>query len=170
MPTVRRLQPNEWRIYRDLRLRTLAEDPEAFGSTLEHEQSHPDTRWAARLGTPDRDALDEPLVARHAGAPIGLAWARVERARPERADLYQMWVAPESRGLGAGWLLLQTAISWSQRVGAEYLALGVTCGSTSANRLYARAGFLPIGDPQPLRAGSSELAQELRLPLNLDPA
>ncbi|MDQ3397806.1 MAG: GNAT family N-acetyltransferase [Deinococcota bacterium] len=99
------------------------------------------------------------------GEPIGLAWGRIEESNPEVANLYQMWVAPSHRRLGAGQMLLEAVIAWAKARDACYLDLGVTCGDSLARRLYARAGFEPVGEPQPLRLGSELMGQPMRLKL-----
>lgn len=164
-PHIRRFDPNEWAAYRDLRLRALADAPDAFSSTLAQEETRPDSGWIERLGAASDDRWNEPLLAEVGGEQIGLAWGRIESVRPERADLYQMWVDPSWRGLGAGRQLVDAVVVWATRVGADYLALGVTCGDTPANRLYAAVGFEPVGQPEPLRPGSEILGQEMRLAL-----
>lgn len=163
-PAVRVFAPGEWPTYRTLRLRALADSPDAFGSTLADEAGRPDEHWAARLANGVASALELPLVAELEGEPAGLVWARVDPAE-RAAHLYQMWVAPEHRARGAGERLLEAAVAWARASGARALLLCVTCGDTSATRLYARAGFEPDGAPQPLRPGSSVLAQPMRLRL-----
>jgi len=53
-PAAHRFAPHEWRIYRDLRLRALADSPDAFGSTFERERDRPDAEWADRLARAHR--------------------------------------------------------------------------------------------------------------------
>jgi len=55
-------------------------------------------------------------------------------------------------------------LAWSSSK-LEALVLAATCGDTPAMRLYRRAGFRPIGEPEPLRPGSSVLARSMRLDL-----
>ncbi len=162
---VRRFAAHEWRTYRDLRLRALADAPDAFGSTLAAEQAEPDDHWSERLARGVASHTDCPLAAVAGGAAVGLAWARIEPADPTVARLYQMWVAPGARRAGIGRMLLDAAIAWARAGGVGALVLGVRCGDTPASRLYARAGFEPIGAPEPLRPGSSVLAQTVRLEL-----
>jgi ribosomal protein S18 acetylase RimI-like enzyme len=163
--TIRTFEPGEWRTYKDLRLRALAESPEAFGSTLAREQDRSNLEWSRRLASNDGSARDLPLVAEVDSLPVGLAWGRIECANPRQADLYQMWVAPEYRGLGAGRLLLEAVIAWARSQGAACLDLGVTCRDSSAMRLYQSAGFEPVGQPEPLRPGSDLMCQSMRLDL-----
>ena len=164
-PIIRTFKPDEWRTYRDIRLRALGDAPDAFGSTLAREETLSDAQWAGRLQVGSDNRWNLPLLAEVCSEPVGLAWGRIERSNPERADLYQMWVHPENRCLGAGKLLLDAVVAWAMQTGARYLALGATCGDTPANRLYARATFKPIGEPQPLRSGSLVLGQEMHLQL-----
>lgn len=164
-PVIARFAPREWRTYRDLRLRALADSPDAFGSTLEAESGRAEADWARRLEEADARA-DLPLVAHIGGEGVGLAWGRLRDDEPKVAHLYQVWVAPEYRGRGVGQMLLDAAMAWARVSGARTLALDVTCGDSPATRLYVRAGFRPAGDPVPLRAGSSVSVQPMQLALD----
>ncbi len=166
--SLRAFEPQEWRAYRDLRLRSLGDAPEAFGSTLAQEENWPDDTWRERLASSADLRWNCPLLAETGPDPVGLAWGRIDSATPERADLYQMWVDPERRRLGAGRLLVDGVITWATDSGARFLALRVACANTPASRLYTRAGFLPVGEPEPLRPEAGSGAQAMRLDLPLE--
>src|SRR5882724_11016768 len=93
--------------HRDLRLRALADSPDAFGSTLAQEGVRPDTDWAHRLASSADARVNLPLVAEMRGELVGLAWGRIDMSDPDVAALYQMWVAPTYRGRGVGRKLLE---------------------------------------------------------------
>ena len=44
-----RLGTDDWKIFRDVRLRSLADAPAAFGSRYDDWVSAPEVRWRARL-------------------------------------------------------------------------------------------------------------------------
>jgi GNAT superfamily N-acetyltransferase len=167
-PSVRPFREQEWRTYRDLRLRALADSPDAYGGTLAGEAIRADAAWADRLVLGADRRWDLPLLAESGAEPIGLAWGKIDKSGPALANVYQMWVAPTHRGLGAGRLLLDTIIAWATAANVRCLALGVTCGDTSATRLYARAGFSPVGEAEPLRQGATLLAQPMQMYLSDD--
>lgn len=169
-PIVERLTAQEWRTYRDLRLRALADAPDAFGSTLAAERARLDAEWERQLAAAAPSPADLPLVARVGPEAVGLAWARIEDAVPEVAHLFQVWVAPEHRGRGIGQLLLDAAVAWARASGARSMVLNVTRGDTPAVRLYTRAGFRPVGAPEPLRPGSAVTVQSMWLALDGEPA
>ena len=60
---VERVRAAEWRELRELRLRALADAPEAFASTLAREAAFPDDVWRQRaqggLGPPAETASEE---------------------------------------------------------------------------------------------------------------
>src|SRR5262249_15304723 len=165
VPAIRTLAADEWRLYRDLRLRALADSPDAFGSTLAQEGIRPDTDWAQRLASSADARVNLPLVAEVRGELVGLAWARIDMSDPDVAALYQMWVAPTYRGRGVGRKLLEAGIPRGTARKTRLLGLGVEGRGRHARRLYERAGFAPLGEPGPLRPGSTLLAQHMRLAL-----
>ncbi len=167
-PTIRTFAPHEWAIYKALRLCALADSPDAFGSTLAAEQGRSDAEWSNRLATGVNSSWNLPLVAEVEGNPIGLAWGRIEESDPDVANFYQLWVAPDHRRLGAGQMLLDAVIAWAMAKHVCYLDLGVTCADSPARRLYTRAGFAPVGEPQAFRLGSELLGQRMRLKLTAD--
>jgi ribosomal protein S18 acetylase RimI-like enzyme len=170
MPKIRTFAENEWAIYKDLRLAALTESPDAFGSTFAREVQRSDADWASRLASGVNSSWDFPIMAEIDSQPIGLAWGRIEQSNPAVANLYQAWVHPNYRRLGAGQMLLEAVTAWAMDKQVDFLELGVTCGDTPAMRLYLRAGFEPVGRPEPIRPGAELLGQHMRLKLRSDAA
>ena len=162
---IRPLLAEEWPAYRAIRLRALADAPDAFGSTHGAEQALAPETWATRLARATGSGIDHPLAAEQGGALVGLAWAKVDAADPAIVNLFQMWVAPEARGQGVAGALLDEAIRWAHARGARALQLGVNCANLPAVRLYERAGFLETGLREPMRPGSALIEQRMRLVL-----
>ena len=166
MPSVRRFQPHEWHLYRDLRLAALRDAPHAFGSTLAREEAFPEEQWRARLAVGTASPLNHPIVAEDdAGRAVGLAWARIEPTDTSMATLYQVWVHPDARRRHFGAALLASAVHWAQEAGARMMELHVALGPDSAIAFYQRAGFVECGACSPLRPGSERVQQPMRLVL-----
>src|SRR5690606_16572139 len=106
--SIRRFRAEEWAAYRNLRLRSLIDAPDAFGSTLERESAWPERHWADRVSTAADSQTRLLLVAEIGMDPLGLVSGFIDPAEPEIAHVFQMWVAPHARGCGCGSMLLQT--------------------------------------------------------------
>jgi len=166
MIAIRRIEPQEWPKYRELRLRSLQESPDAFGSTYSLEVARPDDVWATRVRDAAASGKDIALFAQTGNDLCGLSWCKVFPEDPDIANLFQMWVAPEYRRVGVGGRLLTEAISWASTTGAKLLRLGVTDGDTPAVRLYSAHGFVQVGELEPLRVGSELMAKTMELALS----
>jgi len=140
---ISRLADDDWSTLRDLRLAALTDAPTAFGSTLTDELPLNEQAWRARV----RDSAW--FVATVDGRPVGLARGGQADSAGEW-ELLSMWVAPAHRGRGASTQLVDAVISWGQANGAGRFTLWVTEGNEPARRLYARHGFVPTGQRQPL--------------------
>lgn len=164
-PSIRRLAAHEWRAYRELRLRALADSPACFATTLEEARARDEADWKRQVASGAGSPSEMPLVAEMGARLVGLAWCRVDDRDPRQTHLYQMWVDPTLRRRGTGRQLLRAAVRWAESTDAHRVVLSVTCGQTAAIRLYESAGFAPVGDPEPLRSGSELLAQPMQLDL-----
>ncbi|MBV7420360.1 GNAT family N-acetyltransferase [Comamonas sp. CMM03] len=163
MISVRPIAPHEWPKYRDIRLQALQDAPDAFGSTWAAEATQADEHWSARMAAAAASDTDRALFAVHGETVCGLVWCKLSAAEPGVADIYQMWVAPTARGLGAGRALLSQALAWAKSRGTQRVRLGVTVADSPAMQLYRSHGFAPVGEPEPLRAGSALMAQAMEL-------
>lgn len=161
---IKEFDPAEWSVYKKLRIASLRDSPDAFGSTLDTALACTDEIWKARL-QPNSNSLDLAIYALSKGNAVGLAWGKIRSETRSTAHLYQMWVAPEARGSGAGSLLLNRVTAWSKDLMAKQLHLSVTIGNSPAWSLYRSAGFIEVGSPEPLREGASILCQPMLLDL-----
>ena len=142
---VRELERREWALYRELRLRALAESPDSFGRRLVDELARPDAEWIRLTESVTTPGGQVMLVAEEAGRPVGLAFGIFDKDRAKTGHVGGMWVEPEARGRGAGQALLDSAIAWARARELDRLELLVTAGNGAAIRLYERSGFADTG-------------------------
>jgi GNAT superfamily N-acetyltransferase len=151
--TIRAITAEDWPLSRDLRLRALADHPDAFRSTLEQENEQPDEWWAEGVEATVGNPRSELWVARLEGAPVGVVFGRVDEEYAT-LDIRAMWVAPEARRQGVGSDLIQTCVEWGRARGALAASLWATEENTGAVAFYERHGFRPTDETEALRPGS----------------
>lgn len=158
---IKTLAPQDWPIYRSIRLASLSDSPDSFGSTYACEALLPDSEWQSRLNPDGRANNALPLFAVVDGIPVGLAWGLIHDPGSGGANIYQMWVSPEARGLGIGRLFLDHIEVWALKKGCDLLFLSVTTNNIAAIGLYQSSGFVPSGQAEELREGSELKTQSM---------
>lgn len=156
-----RVGEDQWRAVREVRLRALADSPDAFGSALDREQKFTEAHWRMRLrGTPTWLALDEEAV------PRGMVSLIQEPGSPiDDRHVVGLWVAPEARRRGIAWTLLDAACDHAVAAGARTVSLWLLDGNTAAGDLYVRAGFRRTGVRQRLPRDASLVEERYELAL-----
>jgi ribosomal protein S18 acetylase RimI-like enzyme len=162
---IARMTVADWEVYKEIRLASLLDTPEAFGSTFEREIAFEKERWIQRLDTAGREDVSFPVMARINDKACGLASGLADESDAGIAHVYQMWVAPEFRQLGIGKGLLNHIIDWAKQVGFMSLVLAVNPKNNEAKKLYLSAGFIEQGELEPLRPDSNLTAQNMVLGL-----
>jgi ribosomal protein S18 acetylase RimI-like enzyme len=160
---VRAARPKEWRRVRDVRLRALADAPEAFGSSLERERAFRRSEWRDWV-TGWRGSKNALFAAVEDEAWLGLVVGSHERGR-DHTHLYAMWVEPTARRRGLGSALVGAVVDWSAGRGVRSLRLGVTESNALARAFYERLGFEDTSERHPLREGSPLTVVIMRLAL-----
>ena len=159
--------------YRRVRLRALAEHPEAFRSDAEEEAAKPLHWWEARLA-PRAESHGAFFGAWTAARRlVGTAGLLLETRRKvcHTASIVGMYVAPEHAGRGLGARLLDACIDDARaNPTLEVPYLTVTSTNSGAIRLYERTGFVAYGlEPCSMRLGDRTF-DKLMMALTLRPA
>jgi GNAT superfamily N-acetyltransferase len=155
MVRVDRLGEDDWATFREIRLRSLLDSPDAFGSTYGEESSNTERAWRNWAAGRWRGGAAAVFAGRaEDGSAVGTATGAEYDAEPGIGHVYAMWVAPDARGAGVGRSLLGAVESWAHTRACRRLTLRVTEENAAARSFYAACGFVESGDRSPLREGS----------------
>jgi RimJ/RimL family protein N-acetyltransferase len=134
MVRVDRLGEDDWVTFREIRLRSLLDSPDAFGSTYGEESSNTERAWRDWAAGRWRGGAAAVFAGRaEDGAAVGTATGAEYDAEPGIGYVYATW----ARGRGC-----------------DRLALTVTETNAAARAFYDACGFIESGDRSPLREGS----------------
>jgi len=164
-PAIRTVVAADAERLKQLRLRALADSPDAFGSSLEAELAYPESEWAdlARRS----ESADELTIfvavdgQRWLGMAAGRWYDRDERV----AGLWGMWVDPAARGSGLGARLVAAVDEWALGQGARTLRLGAVTGDGDPGAFYERLGFVGTGETGTLRRDPTRAFRYMARPL-----
>jgi ribosomal protein S18 acetylase RimI-like enzyme len=151
---IRSVHADEWRRWRETRLRMLRDDSDFFSTRYEDMVREPDATWrdwVAGAAVGDEKTL---FVAEEQGTWLGVVGA-FTRIDASEVQLISMWVDPAARGRGIARDLIRAVARWAEERGAARVVLFVQEANEPAQHLYERAGFRPTGARAPASAGRS---------------
>jgi ribosomal protein S18 acetylase RimI-like enzyme len=164
---VRALGEDDWQQYRDIRLAALVDSPEAFVGTAHQESALDEQAWRERLRRARR------LVADLDGTPVGVVClGQGDPDLPCAGELFGLWVAPEGRGSGVAWKLVEAGAAQAIADGHRNLGYWVGTDNGPAVAFASSFGFRPTGTRRPMRVqNETDGAEEMVmvLPLGDDP-
>jgi RimJ/RimL family protein N-acetyltransferase len=128
-------------LYKQMRLASLTDAPEAFSTTYESASLRSPESWAAQADAsaegPDRFTffafIDEE--------PIGLAALYRDANGSSQGEIIQVWLAPSSRGGGLAGELLDFVFNCARIHGFEKIRAEVMNANGRARRFYEKHGF-----------------------------
>jgi GNAT superfamily N-acetyltransferase len=161
--TVRVLDVSEWSLYRDLRLRALAESPSSFSATLAEEADREERFWRDRMTRSHR------LLAERGPTPQGIVSLGPYEEDPSAAEVFGLYVVPEARGTGVSWRLVEAAAALA--IQQAYLQLYYWVGTDNGRAVgFAQNfGFRVTDYRRPSRSSDPEPGEEIAMVLSLEP-
>lgn len=153
---VRRAEPGDEGILRSLRLRALADAPDAFSSTYERERERSEADWRRWIIGSTTFLLEDGD-----GAAAGLVAAQLDHLDPALMWLLALWVDPSIRGKGGADSLVTEVLQLAAARDAKRVRLHVVEGNAPARKLYDRHGFVATGATLVNRKGALEIEMEV---------
>jgi ribosomal protein S18 acetylase RimI-like enzyme len=136
---IRRVRPEEWKELRAMRLRALADSPDAFATRYEDARTRPDEWWVEWAARSAQGAEQAMFVAWEGDTPVGLVGTFRDEER--RRWLISMWADPRVRRRGLGRSLVAHVVAFA---GGDDLHLQVRHANVAARTLYEQCGFVEI--------------------------
>ncbi len=164
-----KLKPEEWPLYRQIRLEALLNDPQAFGPAYADSLHYPDTFWQGRLQDAQAGERSWLLFAREDDRLVGMIGA----FRPEESNevhIVAVYVSPDKRGQGIGNALMDAILAGVSHLAAVQKAvLGVNKTQVAAVALYQRFGFQVVGEKSGVMGdGQMHTGHLMEKTLNID--
>jgi ribosomal protein S18 acetylase RimI-like enzyme len=156
-----KLPADKWEEYRDLRLRALKEDPEAFSSSYAASLDLPDEFWKKRLSDALAGEGNWLLFARQDDKLVGMIGAYLEPEVLDTATIVSVYVPSEERGKGISVRLMEEMLRMLSEIPALRRAkLHVNVTQFEALGLYRRFGFAEKGT-RPATTGAGEAVEQI---------
>jgi len=143
----RKLGAEDARSYRRVRLESLKNFPDNFGSTYEEESRTPKLKFETLIEESSVDCF--MLGAFCEDQLIGLSgFIRAERRKTRhRGEIVQVYVVPKYRGQKVGENLVRMVVENAFKIeGIEQLQLSVVSNNSSATHIYKKIGFEVFGE------------------------
>lgn len=136
---IKKLNSDDWQIYKELRLQMLTEEPQAYSQTLEELSKRSDKEWKDKTETDNMSIIVAWVDEKLAGMS-GLFY--------EEKDVVSIWgvfVRKEFRGIGLGKRLMEEIEKEIKKdKGVKKIQISVTSSQITALELYKRLGFKEV--------------------------
>jgi len=141
-----KLTPDEWRLYKQIRLESLLVEPQALASSYADVVKRPKSQWQERLIEARAGKKSWLLFAKENERIIGMIGAYIGE-ESDVVEIISVYVTKEKRGLGAATALMEAILTEVAKFGAFRKAvLTVNAGQTAAVALYRHFGFQIVGE------------------------
>lgn len=141
-----------WQAYKDIRIKSIKTNPEAFASTENDVLKDPDEKWQTFLnkslahdGEIMLFAVDDTGGDQKPVGIVGAFWDNKIKTK-HVAHIFGVFVDPEYRGMGVGSMLFSQLLSELKAIPQlKKASLEVVISEIPAINLYKKHGFIEVG-------------------------
>ncbi len=139
--TVRELNKTDSKLFKTIRLRALASDPDAFGETIATARLTSDVQWETRLAE-ILDGKSSVFLVQDGPDPVGMCAVGQDASDVQAAFFWGVFVDSGHRKSGIGSLLMQSAEAWARNRKCLIVRTKVASPNEGAITFYKRLGYL----------------------------
>lgn len=158
----KKVSPDDWQKFREIRLKGLQTDPQAFGGTFESESQENEEYWKERFSNPERC-----FYAAENGN-IFVATAGSKKIAEDNWMIIAVYTLPEFRGKNISQELINHLVDEAKIKGATKVSLMVNPIQESAVKLYEKMGFKTIKIEKNQKMGDGKVYDEFYMEKSLD--
>jgi ribosomal protein S18 acetylase RimI-like enzyme len=137
--SIKKLTKDDWKIYKEIRLQMLSEEPQAYSQTFEELSNRSDEDWREKTAADNMTILSIWTDGKLAGMN-GLFYEK-----SDTVAIWGMFVRKEFRGLGLGKKLMQEIEKEIRKDKVvTKIQVSVTTSQVAALELYKKLGFKEI--------------------------
>ncbi|WP_280361498.1 GNAT family N-acetyltransferase [Nocardia wallacei] len=136
--SVRRMASEDWKLLREIRLRSLTDAEHVFGARLDEARTRTEEQWRARL------TARTQFLATLGTTAVGIIAYELEPVR-RAIHVTSLWVDPAARGIGVADQLVTAVLAHAADLGCLTAYLEIVEGNNRAEAVYARNGFARTG-------------------------
>ncbi|MEI6267065.1 MAG: GNAT family N-acetyltransferase [bacterium] len=156
---IRIILPEEWEIYRDIRLESLRIEPVAFKSNYIEEANRSEDIWRSKIVN-TKKPCSYKLFALEDGKAVGMMGLYQDRdgKDPDTVNVFGVYISPEYRGKRISSQLLDKIIKIASEIeGIHKVRLTVNMSQIPAIALYKKHGFKIIEESKKEKSYLMEL-------------
>ena len=136
---IRRIEANEWEVFKSLRLTSLLKDGNQFGQSYEQVKDYSDARWKEETKKAAESTDFFLVLAFEETKPIGITGCVRTK---DFGKIIAVWLDPTHRGKGIGRLLVSAIMDIAK---CELYKLTVVEDNQPAIKTYENLGFTATG-------------------------
>lgn len=151
---IKKVSVDDWEKFRDLRLKGLQTDPQAFGNTHAIESKGDKKYWEDRISFPDR------FYYAAEKDDIFVASAGIKKITEDNRMIIAVYTIPEYRGLGLSKKIMNIVLDELKSLGIKTASLMVNVHQEVAVTFYKKLGFEIIHIEKDQQMGDGKMYDE----------
>jgi len=136
-----KIQSSHWKLYKEIRLKALISDPDAFGSTIEIESIRNDDEWKELIS----NTKFKRILGMYEDYAIGICGGIISE---EGIEIIGMWVDPKYRRMGVAKNMIDCI---EKEFNSQCYLLWVNSINTNAISLYESIGYINTNILKPFK-------------------